>query len=183
MCGVLIRNGRCMLITEKPRMAYVDKWIYLSISWTKSDFQSVLGNLFPLICLQECPRIDLFTEIPSLERFTKNLEKGLECASLNNPVWGGMTLLKSRSRSVGISIDRRMRSRRKIHGHSRPLDWRKKQGHYIPCPFSSIFVNSEEIGIVDPQGPWEHLDCWFFHVQEVVGECATWDRSEPSELS
>jgi hypothetical protein len=32
------------------------------------------------------PGIDLFTEIPSLERFTKNLEKGLECASLNNPV-------------------------------------------------------------------------------------------------
>jgi hypothetical protein len=71
--------------------------------------------LFPLICLQESPGIDLFTEIPSLERFTKNLEKGLECASLNNPVRGGMTLLKTRDSSLGIGIsNRRMRSRREI---------------------------------------------------------------------
>ena len=132
------------------------------MSRTKSDFQSILGNLFPLVCLLECPRIDIFIEIPSLERFTKNLEKWLECESLNNPVRGGMTLLKSWSSSVGISIERRTRFRRKTHGHSWPLDWRKKRGRYIPFPFSSIFVNSEEIGIVDPQGPWEHLDRWFF---------------------
>ena len=148
-----------------------------------SDFQPVLEKLFPCIYLQECPGIDLFIEIPSLERFTKNLEKGLECASLNNPVRGGMTLLKSRSNNVGISIDRRTRFRRKTHGHSRPLDWRKKQGCYIPCLFSSIFVGSEEIGIVDPQGPWEHMDHWFFHIHEVVGECTMWDRSESLDLS
>jgi hypothetical protein len=28
----------------------------------------------------------------------------------------------------------------------------------MPQPFSFIFVSSEEIGTVDPQGPWEYLD-------------------------
>ena len=41
-------------------------------------------------------------DFPSLERFTKNPEKGLERASLNNPVRGGMTLLQFRCSSVGI---------------------------------------------------------------------------------
>jgi hypothetical protein len=62
-----------------------------------------LGKLFPLIYLQGCLGIDLFTEIPSLGRFTKNLEKGLEWASLNNPVRGGMPLLKFQGCSIGIS--------------------------------------------------------------------------------
>ena len=109
--------------------------------------------------------------------------KGTWSASLNNPVQGGTILLKSWSSSVGISIDWRTRSHRKTHGHSRSLDWWKKRGRYIPCPFSSIFMNSEEIGIVYPQGPWEHLDRWFFHIHEVVGECATWDRYKPLDLS
>jgi hypothetical protein len=48
--------------------------------------------------------------------------------------------------------------------------------------FSFIFVSSEEIGTVDPQGPWEYLDHWFFHVQGAAGECTVRDRPEPSDL-
>jgi hypothetical protein len=50
-------------------------------------------------------------------------------------------------------------------------------------PFSFIFVSSEGIGTVDPQGLWEHLDHWFFHIQGAVGECTAWDKSESSDLS
>jgi hypothetical protein len=113
----------------------------------------------------------------------QNLEKGLGCASLNNPVRGGMTLLKSWSSNVGISIDQRTRFRRKTHGHSRPFDWQKKRGCYIPCPFSSIFVNSKEIGIVDPHGPWEHPDRWFFPHPWSSGRVHKLDRSELLDLS
>jgi hypothetical protein len=49
-------------------------------------FQPVLGKLFPFTHIQESPGTDLFTEISSLERFTKDPEKGLERTSLNNPV-------------------------------------------------------------------------------------------------
>jgi hypothetical protein len=47
------------------------------MSRTKIGFQLVLGKLFTRIYLQKFPGIDLFTEISSLERFTKNPEKGL----------------------------------------------------------------------------------------------------------
>ena len=59
------------------------------------------------------------------------------------------------------------------------------RGDGVKClnPFSFIFVSSEEIGTVDPQGPWEYLDHWFFHVQGVAGECTARDRSEPLDLS
>jgi hypothetical protein len=43
------------------------------------------------------PGVDLVhRDLPSLERFTKNPEKGLERTSLINPVRGGMTLLGSK---------------------------------------------------------------------------------------
>jgi hypothetical protein len=55
------------------------------MSRTKLGFQPVLGKLFTRIYLWKCPGIDLFTETSSLERFTKNPEKGLERTSLINP--------------------------------------------------------------------------------------------------
>jgi hypothetical protein len=63
-----------------------------------------LNQVKLLVCPQEfdspclSPRMphnrSLHRDFSSLERFTKNLEKGLEWASLNNPVRGRMTLLK-----------------------------------------------------------------------------------------
>jgi hypothetical protein len=44
--------------------------------------------------------MDLFTEISSLERFTKNPGQGLECTGLINPVRGGTTLLRFQDSSV-----------------------------------------------------------------------------------
>jgi hypothetical protein len=115
--------------------------------------------LFPFVCLQESPGIDLFTEIPSLERFTKNLEKGIECASLNNPVRGGMTLLKFRSSSVGISN----KSTDEILSED-PWSFMTvrlmkvtRALHTLPL-FLSIFMNSDEIRIVDP--PKVHENIW-----------------------
>ena len=46
------------------------------------------------------PRSRPLVEIPSLERFTQNLEYELEGASLNNPVRGGTILLKTRDGSL-----------------------------------------------------------------------------------
>jgi hypothetical protein len=43
-------------------------------------------------------------------------------------------------------------------------------------------MGSEEIGTVDPQGPWEYLDRRFFYVQGVVEECTGRNQSEPSDL-
>ena len=121
------------------------------MSWTKSDFPYILGSLFPFFCLQESPGIDLFAEIPSLERFTKNLEKGLECASLNNPVQGGMTLLKFWSSSVGISHESTDEILLEDPWSFMTIRLTKvtRALHTLPL-FLSIFVNSDEIGIVDP---------------------------------
>jgi hypothetical protein len=129
------------------------------MSWTKSDSQSILGSLFPFVCLQESPGIDLFAEIPSLERFTKDLEKGLECASLNKHVRGGMTLLKFRSSRVGISNEStgEILSEDPWSFTTVRLTKVTRALHTLPL-FLSTFVNSNEIGIVDP--PKVHENIW-----------------------
>jgi hypothetical protein len=49
---------------------------------------------------QEYPGRDLSTEISSLERFTMNPERGLECIGLIDPVRGGTIPLRFQGSSV-----------------------------------------------------------------------------------
>jgi len=122
-------------------------------------------------------------DFPSLEWFIKNLEKGPECAILNNPVGGGMIVLKSWSSRVGMSNEStdEVPSKDLWSFTIVRLTIERRALRALP-PFSSIFTNSKEIGTIDPQCPWKHLDHQSCHIHEVVEECAWWNRSEPSNL-
>jgi hypothetical protein len=85
-------------------MIYVDKWISImhelnQVRLPARPREADYPCLFPGM-----PGIDLcHRDFPSLERFPKNPAKGLEWVSPNNPVRRGMTLLRSRGSSVGMS--------------------------------------------------------------------------------
>jgi hypothetical protein len=87
----------------------MNKWIYAYHRGNRARFtltngsnhaQPFSGSCLPFSCFRECPGRNLFSEVPSLERSTKNPEQGPDRTGFINPARGGTILLRFQDSSV-----------------------------------------------------------------------------------